>query len=83
MSNHRRCKGAVPITTHPVAGRNPPRTPFTPHNIYIGESARWFHDGVDVSDRLVWWRCQSGHEYQASIACRIAGSGCEMCDANT
>ena len=42
-------------------------TPFTPDNIHgIGnETGRWLHDGIDVSDLLVWWRCPSGHEYQA------------------
>lgn len=31
------------------------------------------------SRRKVWWRCGSGHEWQASILSRTAGSGCPVC----
>lgn len=32
------------------------------------------------SNRRVWWRCQLGHEWQASVAARTnAGSGCPYC----
>ncbi|HLX87796.1 MAG TPA: zinc-ribbon domain-containing protein, partial [Acidimicrobiales bacterium] len=26
-----------------------------------------------------WWRCESGHEWQASIGSRVAGTGCPYC----
>ncbi len=32
-----------------------------------------------VSGKTVWWKCQSGHEWQATIANRVSGSGCPYC----
>ncbi len=29
--------------------------------------------------RKAWWRCSQGHEWQASIASRVAGRGCSQC----
>ena len=29
--------------------------------------------------RKVWWRCEKGHQWQASVASRVAGSGCPVC----
>jgi len=54
-------------------------TPFTPENIHRGEDGRWYHDGVDVTDRPVWWLCPEGHEYQRSLAQVIARPGCPDC----
>jgi hypothetical protein len=34
------------------------------------------------SDRKVWWRCTSGHEWQASVGSRSAGTGCPYCAGN-
>ena len=31
------------------------------------------------SHRVVWWICEKGHEWQASIKSRVAGSGCPVC----
>jgi len=31
------------------------------------------------SSKNVWWRCLNGHEWQASVANRIKGSGCAAC----
>ena len=31
------------------------------------------------SHRLVWWRCEKGHEWQAAVKSRTAGSGCPVC----
>ena len=31
------------------------------------------------SHRSVWWRCERGHEWQAKIKSRTAGSGCPIC----
>ncbi|MDM8237854.1 zinc-ribbon domain-containing protein [Pseudoflavonifractor phocaeensis] len=32
------------------------------------------------SNRKVWWRCELGHEYQASVGARtLNGSGCPYC----
>ena len=31
------------------------------------------------SERKAWWRCSSGHEWQASIANRDKGNGCPYC----
>ena len=32
------------------------------------------------SPKKVWWICQCGHEWQASINNRVKGSGCPQCD---
>ena len=29
--------------------------------------------------RKVWWRCEKGHEWQASVASRVSGCGCPVC----
>ena len=29
--------------------------------------------------RKVWWRCEKGHEWQATVAARAAGGGCPVC----
>lgn len=29
--------------------------------------------------RKVWWRCEQGHEWQASIQSRVKGRGCPVC----
>lgn len=34
------------------------------------------------SDKKVWWRCSKGHEWQALIYSRKAGSGCPTCAGN-
>ena len=37
---------------------------------------------VDVmpnSNKKVWWKCKTGHEWQATIASRNSGSGCPIC----
>jgi hypothetical protein len=31
------------------------------------------------SDKKFWWRCESGHEWRASISNRAKGSGCPVC----
>ena len=31
------------------------------------------------SARKVWWRCESGHEWQAEVYSRTAGRGCPVC----
>ncbi len=59
-------------------------TPFTPEHIHRGEDGRWYHDGVDVTDRAVWSNCPAGHDYQRSIADAIARQGrCPDCGTDT
>ena len=31
------------------------------------------------SKSKVWWRCQRGHVWQATVASRVAGCGCPVC----
>ena len=31
------------------------------------------------TDKVFWWRCSKGHDYQSSIAQRTSGSGCPYC----
>lgn len=35
------------------------------------------------SSRKVWWRCDQGHEWQATIQARSAGKGCPVCSGKT
>ena len=44
---------------------------LTPHQVVCG------------SARKVWWRCPRGHEWQAQIQSRAAGSGCPVCAGKT
>ncbi len=41
--------------------------PLTPDNVGSG------------SDRVVWWKCSKGHEYDAAISKRSSGRGCPYC----
>ena len=36
-------------------------------------------DVMPNSDKKVWWKCNNGHEWQASIRSRNIGSGCPYC----
>ncbi len=37
-------------------------------------------DGVTKgSNKIVWWFCKRGHEWEASIAKRVLGQGCPIC----
>lgn len=36
-------------------------------------------DVVTRTSRKVWWQCEKGHEWQASIASRANGCGCPVC----
>ncbi len=57
-------------TTHPMLAsqwnydRN---VAITPQTVVAGNHAK------------VWWRCERGHEWQASILSRSKGSGCPVC----
>ena len=31
------------------------------------------------SDKKVWWKCEKGHEWQATINNRNNGTGCPIC----
>ena len=31
------------------------------------------------NSRKVWWRCEKGHSWQATIASRTSGCGCPVC----
>ena len=31
------------------------------------------------NSRKVWWRCEKGHSWQATIASRASGCGCPVC----
>jgi hypothetical protein len=36
-------------------------------------------DVTTGSSRNVWWKCDEGHEWQATVANRVKGSGCPVC----
>ena len=33
------------------------------------------------SEKKVWWKCEKGHEWQATIASRNSGNGCPVCNS--
>lgn len=35
------------------------------------------------SNRQVWWKCEKGHEWQASVKSRVNGAGCPICANKT
>ena len=35
-------------------------------------------DVVHRTHRKVWWRCEKGHEWQATVASRVNGMGCPV-----
>lgn len=34
------------------------------------------------SDFKAWWKCENGHEYQSTVANRVAGKGCPICSGH-
>lgn len=36
---------------------------------------------VAGSNKIIWWQCSRGHEWQASITARSHGTGCNQCNA--
>lgn len=40
---------------------------FTPYNVSKG------------SDKKVWWKCEKGHSWKATISSQVAGSSCPIC----
>ena len=37
------------------------------------------HDVTPYSDKKVWWICERGHEWEASLSNRSKGYGCPYC----
>ena len=35
------------------------------------------------SRQKVWWRCENGHSWRASVLSRMRGSGCPICSGKT
>lgn len=36
-------------------------------------------DVMSGTRKKVWWRCEKGHEWQASVGSRVQGAGCPVC----
>ena len=36
-------------------------------------------DVTTGSHRLVWWKCEKGHSWRASVRSRVSGNGCPVC----
>lgn len=61
---------------------------FTPLSVHPGLQKEWNSEKnagmnpekIPVSSlEKVWWKCQKGHEWQAAVVSRYAGSGCPYC----
>ena len=37
------------------------------------------HEVTQSSGKKVWWQCEKGHEWEASVASRTGGNGCPYC----
>lgn len=70
------CRGLKTNNTNSLASLNPELTKqwhpkkngeLTPHDVTCG------------SDKKVWWKCELGHEWEATISNRTAGKSCPMC----
>lgn len=40
-------------------------------------------DVMSGTCRKVWWRCEKGHEWQATVSSRVQGAGCPVCAGKT
>ena len=40
-------------------------------------------DVMPNSNKKIWWKCNTGHEWQATIASRNSGNGCPYCSGRT
>lgn len=74
------CAGKIPITgendlqsQYPDLVRqwHPTRNEITPRQVLPG------------SHKAVWWLCERGHIWKASVKSRVAGSGCPVCTNRT
>lgn len=71
------CSGRLPIvgetdlaTTNPelvLEWNYEKNFPLTPQDVKAG------------SEKKVWWKCKNGHEWQAMVYCRKAGTNCPEC----
>lgn len=54
---------------HPELARqwSPKNQGLTPNEVLPG------------SHKMVWWRCEKGHQWQAMVKSRVAGAGCPVC----
>lgn len=39
-------------------------------------------DVAEHSNKIVWWKCAEGHEWQASVSHRSRGRGCPVCSGH-
>lgn len=72
-SGNKAGQGNTLADLHPdlAAQWHPIRNPaLTPDQVTLGTT------------RIVWWLCDSEHEWQASIASRVAGRGCPYCSGH-
>ena len=71
------CSGRLPIT-----GQNDLQTinPSLSQEWNYAKNGNLKPDSITAnSNRNVWWRCNSGHEWLARVASRNAGNGCPYC----
>ena len=70
------CSGRIPIkgendllTTNPVLVKewNYSKNSIQPYDV------------KSISHKLIWWRCEKGHEWQAKVYSRVQGTGCPYC----
>ena len=66
MTLYERCKesGWEHLLQQWDAERNAPLTPMAV---------------ASATHRKVWWRCEHGHSWQATVASRVSGCGCPVC----
>jgi hypothetical protein len=71
------CYRASPINNNPQSVSDSKLVmewhPTKNGNLRLGDVASGFFDNV-------WWLCQRGHEWHATVKSRLEGSGCPLCD---
>jgi len=70
------CKGKIVCEDNCLAHNNP-KLARQWHPTKNGKLSP--RDVMPYSSKKVWWKCESGHEWQAVIANRNNGTGCKQC----
>lgn len=68
------------------AGKRPAAGETDLASLYPSLASEWSErntlkptDVTPGSGKKVWWRCENGHEWQASVFARTLGTGCPVC----
>lgn len=72
------CSGRLPIVGETDLKTINPKLAEEWHTVLNGDLRP--EDVTAGSQKSVWWKCQYGHEWRATVARRSAGKGCPVCN---